>query len=273
MKFSNDQIARGVSVAYNEGIAAVNTALKNAGQSLNDAAQAVRSYFAATDQQFASALNQAGYNAAEIATDLKTVWLEGDRQAAAVLKNAGVSADRIATALTSVFNESAAALYNTMQSINSGGQAALDAINGFFHTGAFGYLPFVFGTDGYNVRTEAWLWGDHDQEWYVLPTDGLYGEIVNRASGLCMATSSLGVGAGLVIQACTGDPSQQWRMSDANPAGNLSGLKTTIKVRSTGFVANILGGGRWANNSIGQWYRGDDATTWNQMFTFTPAVG
>ena len=189
LNFTAAQIATGVSFAFNEGVAAVTAALNRAGYAFNDAAAAVRSALIVADQQFANSLRAAGYGAAQIASVLHSVYGEGDRQVASVLKIAGAQVSEIVGALKAEFQSSGAALYNTLQSIGSAGQSALDAINSYFNTGAYNIwtyppaLAWTLGTSNGMVVTSWFNAWSYDQQWYVLPTDSGYAEIVNRGSG------------------------------------------------------------------------------------------
>ena len=103
-----------------------------------------------------------------------------------------MSAGQIASALQTAFGDSEAAVYNAFQQIGQGGQSVLDAINGFFNTGSY----WIYSNPWYSVPLFLddsngsyaagngiiqWTWnGGHNQDWYVLPTDSGYAEIVNR---------------------------------------------------------------------------------------------
>ena len=115
-----------------------------------------------------------------------------------------------------------------------------------------------------------WTWnGGHNQQWYVLPTDSGYAEIVNRNSGQCLSIYGNSAGpAPLVQYPCFGGGNQQWYYTSGT--SNLGGSTGTLWSRSTGLVADVAGESSSAGAWIDQWYSTGHN---NQSFTFTNAIG
>lgn len=115
-----------------------------------------------------------------------------------------------------------------------------------------------------------WVWnGGHNQQWYVLPTDSGYAELVNRNSGKCLAAPGYGAGQQLIQTACTGNPGPQWFLN-VYPGQSLLGQTKSISNRATGLDADVSGASTTAGAAIDQWYYNGNG---NQQWYFGPAVG
>ncbi|HEY7010333.1 MAG TPA: RICIN domain-containing protein [Jatrophihabitantaceae bacterium] len=275
-----NQIAYWFRNLYGETDAQVSAALTQLGDTANQIAATLQSVFGDTDAQVASALNQIGSTAQNIAFALWYTFGDTDRQVAAAFNNAGLSPSQIASALQSVFGDSEAAVYNALQQIGAGGQSVLDAISGFFNTGSYWIYSnpwysvplFVDDSGGsqaaYNPIVQ-WTWnGGHNQDWYVLPTDSGYAEIVNRNSGQCL-TAVGGAGAQVVQYPCYGWTTQQWYLG-VYPGQSLNYTGHTVTNRWSGLNLDVNGGSTSAGAAIDTWY---GTGNWNQWFTFEPAIG
>ena len=112
----------------------------------------------------------------------------------------------------------------------------------------------------------------HDQQWYVLPTDSGYAEIVNRSSGQCLSivNNSTDAGAGLVQYPCFGGPNQQWYLDVYPGNSDITGQTKVLWSRSSGLVADVSGANTNEGAGIDQWYYNGE---WNQQWYFGAAVG
>ena len=114
-----------------------------------------------------------------------------------------------------------------------------------------------------------WTWnGGHNQDWYVLPTDSGYAEIVNRQTGQCLSQFG-GAGAQVVQYPCYGYAQQQWYLG-VYPGQNLNYTGHNVTNRYNGLNLDVNGGSTSAGAAIDTWYGNGN---WNQWFTFEPAVG
>jgi hypothetical protein len=226
----------------------------------------------------ANALNQAGQWVGNTAYAIRVVFADADAQVASALTQIGLGADQVTTALRDAFNDSQAAIYNAFQQIGRAGTSALEAISGFFDTGSYWiyssyYVPLYLDDAGgsysaYNGIIQ-WTWnGGHNQDWYVLPTDSGYAEIVNRLSGQCLSAFG-GAGSQVVQYPCFGSPQQQWYLG-VYPYQSLAYTGHHVTNRATGLNLDVYGGSKTAGGSIDTWYNNND---WNQWFIFEPAIG
>ena len=135
-------------------------------------------------------------------------------------------------------------------------------------------LAWTLGTSNGTVVTSWFNAWSYDQQWYVLPTDSGYAEIVNRGSGLCLTVNyySTAPTASLVQYTCYGDPAQQWYLGGAASGKNIGGLSTVLQNRNSGEVADVLGENWRLGSTVGQYYR-NSPQSWNQTFKFLPAIG
>jgi hypothetical protein len=255
LQYTATQAAGAISIAFNEGVGAVTAALINAGDQLNTAAQAVANALNASDQEIAAALRQYGF-----------------------------SPDQIASTLQNVFADSQAAIYNALQVVGAGGQQAINQIAGFFNSGSYnisvtapGWFPMEMDVSGGSMDPNAgviqWTWnGGHNQDWYILPTDSGYAELVNRNSGQCLSVGNNSYSAGqqLVQYPCYGGANQQWNLGVYPGNSDLSYQSRVLQSRSSGLVADVTGASYWAGANVEQWYYNGG---WNQTWTFTPAIG
>jgi hypothetical protein len=193
----------------------------------------------------------------------------------------GVPTQTIEAALTNAFGDGQAAIYNVLTSIGSAGSGALDALASVFNSGAYSpsahpwySVPLLWDVSGGSTADGApvlqWTWnGGHNQQWYVLPTDGGFAELVNRNSGKCLAAPDYVAGHQLIQVACTGNPGQQWFLN-VYPGQSITGQTKSVWNRATGLYADVSGASTTAGAAIDQWtYNGN----WNQQWYFGPAVG
>jgi hypothetical protein len=281
LHYGGAQIASALSSVFSsESIATIISQLEQVGYPLSTAIADVQAGLNATGAQIATALNQLGENALQIAYQLQSIFGDVDTQVATALSQAGLSPDQIAGALQTVFGDTQAAVYNTLQQIGDGGQSVLDAISGFFNTGSYWIYSnpwwsvpmFVDDSGGsqapYNPIVQ-WTWnGGHNQDWYVLPTDSGYAEIVNRNSGQCLSDFG-GAGAQVIQYPCYGWTSQQWYLG-VYPGQSLAYTGHTVTNRWSGLDLDVSGASVSAGAAIDTWYGNGG---WNQWFTFEPAWG
>ena len=249
LQFNSYQIASGIAGSYHESAATIMEAFGNAGYSLDTLIQAAKAAVGASDTDVATAMQYFGYDSQHIASYLQTY-----------------------------FQDSQAQVYNALQAIGSGGQSVLDAISGFFNTGAynidttFGLLLDVSGgsqNPGTPVLDYYYNGGGHNQQWYVLPTDSGWDELVNRNSGKCLSVDGNGDynGAGLVQNPCTGSTSQQWSVGD--PSGQHTLTNRASSDNGNGRVADITGQSLLPTQI--ELYDGNGG--FNQHWNFVPAIG
>ena len=314
LKFSTDQIAWGLTYAFNESAAQLTTVFYQTGTDIGTAISEAQIWTNATDAQVGGALNQLGFYASSIAAQLRTSFSDGDQQVAAVLNGVGVSASNIASSLqqafgdtdrqaanalnklgysagtigsvlTSVYGDGQAAVYNSLQAIGAAGSSAIDQISGFFNSGAYSPstrpwyspVPELLDVSGASTAPNAPVIQYHyntgrNQQWYVLPTDSGYAELVNRNSGQCLSVvnNSTSAGAGLVQYPCYGAPNQQWYLGVYQGNSNIKGQTKVMTSRSSGLVADVVGASTSDGAAIDQWTNNGG---WNQQWYFGPAVG
>jgi hypothetical protein len=238
-------------------------------------------FYGDVDARIASVLLGLGNTATSVAGTLHTVFGDTDRQVAVAFQQIGVPAQTIEAALTNAFGDGQAAIYNLMTSIGSAGTGTLDALAGVFNSGAYSpsahpwwSVPLLWDVSNASTAEGApvlqWSWnGGHNQQWYVLPTDGGFAELVNRNSGKCLAAPGYNAGQQLIQVACTGNPGQQWYLG-VYPGQSLTGQTKTVWNRATGLYADVSGASTAAGAAIDQWYYNGN---WNQQWYFGPAVG
>ena len=247
----------------------------------NQVAQYLNWYFGDADARVTAVLTGLGDTATSIANTLSSVFGDTDRQVAAAFQQAGLNQATIEAALANAFGDGQAAVYNALTSIGSAGSSALDALSSVFNSGAYSpsthpwwSVPLLADVSGGSTAPGAgvlqWTWnGGHNQQWYLLPTDGGFAEIVNRNSGQCLAAPGYGAGQQLIQTPCTGGPLQQWYL-DIYPGQSIQGQTEAIWNRATGLYADVSGASTSAGASIDQWYYNGN---WNQQWYFGPAVG
>ena len=205
-------------------------------------------------------------------------------QVAGALTQIGYSAGQIASMLQSDLSATQAQIYNAFQSIGEGGQNILDQVANFFNSGSYTIsttapwsVPLVMdvsnGSQDPSASVIQWTWnGGHNQDWYVLPTDSGYAELVNRNRGQCLTVNnSDGVaGESLVQYPCLGVNSQQWYLGVSAGNSNVSYQTHVLTNRNSGLVADVSGASYDRGTSIEQWYENDN---WNQQWYFSPAIG
>jgi hypothetical protein len=238
-------------------------------------------FYGDTDARIASVLLGLGNTATSVAGTLHTVFGDTDRQVALAFQQIGVPAQTIQAALTNAFGDGQAAIYNVMTSIGAAGSGTLDALASVFNSGAYSpsshpwySAPLLWDVSNASTADGApllqWTWnGGHNQQWFVLPTDSGYAELVNRNSGKCLAAPDFVAGHQLIQVPCTGNPSQQWYLG-VYPGQSLTGQTKTVQNRSTGLFADVAGASTNAGAAIDQWYYNGN---WNQQWYFGPAVG
>jgi hypothetical protein len=275
-----DQIATTLNQIYFDTDAQVASAMTQIGTSATQIATTLRNVFSDGDTAVASALNHAGQSISNTTAAVRAVFSDGDVRITSVLQQVGIPTNQIASALQSVYGDSQAAVYNAFQQIGQGGQSVLDSISGFFHSGSYWIysnpwwsVPLFLDDSGGSYAAGngiiQWTWnGGHNQDWYVLPTDSGYAQIVNRMTGQCL--SEFGGAGGQVVQyPCYGWAQQQWYLG-VYPGQNLNYTGHTVTNRWSGLVLDVNGGSTSAGAAIDTWYYNGN---WNQWFTFEPAVG
>jgi hypothetical protein len=186
--------------------------------------------------------------------------------------------------LQSVYGDGQAAVYNSLQAIGAAGSSAIDQLAGVFNSGAYSpsthpwySVPLLMDVSGGSTVPDTtviqYAWnGGHNQQWYVLPTDSGYAELVNRNSGQCLSVygNSASAGTRLVQYPCSGTPNQQWYLGVYQGNSNILGQTKVLTSRSSGLVADVSGASTSNNATIEQWYPNGN---WNQNWYFGPAVG
>ena len=275
-----NQIASSLKTVFGDIDTQVASALTQIGTSATTVATTLRDLFSDGDTAVASALNRAGVFISNTAYAVHAAFGDADVRVTAVLNQIGVGAAQIAQGLQIAFGDSQAAVYNAFQQIGQAGQGVLDAINGFFHSGSY----WIYSNPWYSVPLFLdnsngsyaawnpiiqWTWnGGHNQDWYVLPTDSGYAEIVNRQTGQCLSQFG-GAGAQVVQYPCYGYAQQQWNLG-VYPGQNLNYTGHNVTNRYNGLNLDVNGGSTSAGAAIDTWYGNGN---WNQWFTFEPAVG
>jgi hypothetical protein len=278
--YGANQIATTLQQDFADTDAQVASALTQIGTSANQIAGTLRSVFSDGDTAVASALNHAGQTLSNTAIAVRNAFGDGDVRITSVLQQVGASTNQIASVLQGVYGDSQAAVYNAFQQIGQGGQTVLDAISGFFNSGSYWIysnpwwsVPLFLDDSGGSYAAGngiiQWTWnGGHNQDWYVLPTDSGYAQIVNRMTGQCL--SEFGGAGGQVVQyPCYGWTQQQWYLG-IYPGQNLNYTGHTVTNRWSGLALDVNGGSTNAGAAIDTWYGNGN---WNQWFTFEPAVG
>jgi Ricin-type beta-trefoil lectin domain-like len=137
------------------------------------------------------------------------------------------------------------------------------------------YIPLFLDISGASTSPGApaiqWTWnGNLNQDWYVVPTNSGYAEIVNANSGQCLsvAGNSTNPGTPLIQWPCWGGYGQQWLIgSGTNPGWSESGWDAGIESRlNPGQNVDVYGASPEAGATIDQWsWNGG----WNQWWSFT----
>ncbi len=238
-------------------------------------------FYGDADARIASVLLGLGNTATSVAGTLHSVFGDSDRQVAVAFQQIGVPAQTIQAALANAFGDGQAAIYNLMTSIGSAGSSTLDALAGVFNSGAYSpsahpwySVPLLWDVSNASTADGApvlqWVYNaGHNQQWYVLPTDGGYAELVNRNSGKCLAAPGYGAGQQLIQVSCTGNPGQQWYLN-VYPGQSILGQTKAVRNRATNLYADVSGASTNAGAAIDQWYYNGD---WNQQWYFGPAIG
>jgi hypothetical protein len=141
------------------------------------------------------------------------------------------------------------------------------------------WVPLYMDVSGASTSNGAqviqWTWnGQHNQDWFVVPTDSGYAELVNRNSGQCLsvAGNSIAAGTPLIQWPCWGGYGQQWLIGNGTypgwsennwTAGVESRLNPGQNVDVSGMSGNA---GAW----IQQWWW---TSNWNQWWHFEQAIG
>ncbi len=307
LQFNPTQIEAGISAGYGETAAAVMEAMGNAGYDLDTLIQSGRTALGATDADVARAMQYFQYSAQAVAAKLASVYNENATAVMEAMGNAGYSLDsliqgaraalgasdtqvatamqyfgynpqQIASYLQAYFGDSQAQVYNALQAIGAGGQSVLDSISAFFNTGAynidttFGLLLDVSGgslSPGASVIDYTWNGGYSNQQWYVLPTDSGWAELVNRNSGQCLDTPGDYNGASLVQNPCSGSYSQQWYLGGYTTGSHVL-INRLSYIYGNGRVVDIPGQSLARNTQIELY---DSNGGFNQDWNFVPAVG
>ena len=256
--------------------------LDQAGLSPEQIGSALKSAFADVDSTVAYWLNQLGYTADQIGQTLQSVFNDVGTQVAYVFDEIGMTASQITQVLSNVFSYAQYQILNALGDLGITGQTVLNALTSFF-TGDGSYWigtsdALVLDVNGastaWGAEVDQWYWnGGYNQDWFVIPTDSGYAEIVNRNSGQCLSVSgdSYNPGTPLVQWPCTGDYSQQWFIGGGTyPGWSEEGWNAGIGNRLTGLYADVYGASPWAGDEIDQWYWNGG---WNQYWQFTQAVG
>lgn len=252
----------------------LHTDFGDTGAQIASALQAVFSY---NDVEVAGVLNQLQFSSDQIASALQSAFGDSDTAVASALNQVGLTSDQIASALQSAFGDSQAAVYNALQQIGDGGQSVLDSIAGFFNTGSYTiyswwpeYLNSGGSQDPYHPIVQSTGSLAHSFDWYVLPTDGGYAEIINRDSGQCLSASYGGDGGQVVQNPCGGWTSQQWYLG-VSPGHSLDPhTGHNVINRWNGLYLDVY------NQSISDGAAIDtyhSTGNWNQWFIFDAAVG
>ena len=216
----------------------------------------------------------------QIAFWFRTLYGQTDVAVAAQLNQIGVSATQIVSTLQTTYGDSEAALFNALQQAGLGGQTAINAIVGFFNTGSYWiyanpwysvplFLDDAGGSQAPGNGIIQYTWnGAHNQDWYVLPTDSGYAEIVNRNSGQCLSGFG-GAGDQVEQYPCYGWTQQQWYLG-VYPGQNLNYTGHNVTNRASGRDLDVYQGSTSAGTGIDTWPGNGD---WNQWWTFEPAIG
>lgn len=279
--FSVDTAISSVKSVLGAADSQIASTLSQLGYQQTQIATLLNRFYGDADARIGSVLLGLGNTATSVATTLHTVFGDTDRQVATAFQQIGVPVQTIEAALTNAFGDGQAAIYNVLTSIGSAGSGALDALSSVFNSGAYSpsshpwySVPLLWDVSNGSTADGApvlqWTWnGGHNQQWFVLPTDSGYAELVNRNSGKCLAAPDYVAGHQLIQVPCTGNPGQQWYLG-VYQGQSLSGQTKTVQNRATGLFADVAGASTNAGAAIDQWYYNGN---WNQQWYFGPAVG
>jgi hypothetical protein len=284
-----DQIAGALQSAFNDVDSTVAYWLNQVGYGADQIAGALASVFADPDSTVAYWLNWLGDGADQIGGALQSVFGDADSAVAYWLNWLGYGSGQIAQTLMDVYNDAEYQILDAFGQIGITGQSVINDIASFF-TGAGSYwlstsdpwnldvplyLDVTGGSTQPGTQVIQWTWnGGYNQDWFVVPTDSGYAEIVNRNSGQCLtvAGDSNQAGTSLVQWPCTGDYSQQWYIGNGTyPGWSEANWTAGIGSRlNPGQNVDVQGASGSAGAWIDQWYWNGD---WNQTWHFTQAVG
>ena len=186
----------------------------------------------------------------------------GASDIASALQSLGWGIPSIASDLLAYFSASPAAIYAALLSIGDSGSSIISSISSLFNNGSYniwaGSAPDVLDVSGGSFSAGApviqyTLNFGTNQDWYVLPTDSGYAELVNRNSGQCLADPNHATGpTGLVQLPCNGDAAEQWYLG-VYPGQSVSGQTHVLSNRYSGLVADVTGASPWPGASVGQY--------------------
>jgi ricin-type beta-trefoil lectin protein len=250
MGFSVAQIEQAIASAFNQGLTFVIQQLSNAGVPLDALIQGAISGLNATQNQIAAALHAQG-----------------------------LDYDTVASELESHFSDGSAALFDALVSIGDPGSSVVSTLSGLFDNGSYnlwvGDAPEVMDVSnssqdiGGSVIQYTLDFGTN-QDWYVLPTDSGYAELVNRNSGQCLTDINGATGKAALVQfPCVGNTSQQWYLGVYPGNSNLSGQSRVMTNRFSRLVAEVEGASILPGAIVEQY--GYNAGS-NQTWTFLPAA-
>ncbi len=252
--------------------------LKQLGFGLPQIAQAFESAYQTNAAAVVVMLVQAGVGIGDAITTAINTLRAGASDIASALQSLGWSIPSIVSELLGYFGSSPAAIYAALLSIGDSGSSVISSISSLFNNGSYnlwaGSAPDVLDVSGGSFSPGAsviqyTLNFGTNQDWYVLPTDSGYAELVNRNSGQCLADPNHATGpAGLVQLPCNGDAAEQWYLG-VYPGQSVSGQTHVLSNRYSGLVADVTGASPWPGAGVEQYYYNGGS---NQNWTFLPAA-
>lgn len=264
--------------AYNAGVAYIYDALQSLGFGLQQIEQAIASAFTQGAAWVVEQVNAAGAAINDAVQAAINALNATPSQIASALQSVGEDVDQITAQLQADFNATSATIYNALVSIGDAGNSVLAAISSLFNNGSYnlwvGDAPDVLDVSGASQAPGAGLiqytWnGGTNQDWFVLPTDSGYAELVNRNSGQCLTDPNYATGpTNLVQEPCTGDSTQQWYLG-VYPGQSLNGRTLVPTNRYSGLVVDVTGASFWPGAAVEQYYANGGS---NQNWTFLPAA-
>jgi hypothetical protein len=264
---------------YNAGVSYIYNALQSLGFGLQQIEQAIASAFAQGAAWVIEQVNAAGV-AINDAVQAAINGLDATAtQVASALQYVGEGVDQITQQLQADFNAGSATIYNALVSIGAGGESLLASISSLFNNGSYnlwvGDAPDVLDVSGASnapgggVIQYGFLLGATNQDWYVLPTDSGYAELVNRNSGQCLTDPNYATGpTNLVQDPCTGESIQQWYLG-VYPGQSLTGQTRVPTNRYSGLAIDVTGASFWPGAVVEQYTPNGGS---NQNWTFLPAA-
>ena len=262
--------------------------LAQEGDSATQVATALSDTYQVGTGEVTGLLTENGYNGVEIAQALRTVYDARDVDVVFALDSIGYSYGGVALTVSDVYGDSAAQVIDAYGSLGLASGAIASGVSS-----SLGYQPYTLSTaDPFNLFTPLLMgvsgastsegasvlqWpanGSLDQDWYVLPSENGYAEIVDRNSGMCMsvAGNSLTPGTQLVQWPCgEANYSQDWFLGSSGTFANWSENNWKVGVHSQldpFLYAEVEGQSPYAGAPIDQqfWDGG-----WNQVWTFLQA--